>query len=82
MSWLDVEGWESVIKSEQRLTWELWTSPIDHSAVLNERGKQVLHTAIAELQSFLGDDFLERSRGKKHPLFSLVHMPGNDVPVV
>lgn len=82
MSWLDVEGWESVLKGEEKLTWELWASPIDHSAVLNEKGKQVLNTAISGLRAFLGDDFLDTGRGKEHPLFSLVHMPGNDVPVV
>lgn len=82
MSSFDVQGWERVIQGEEKLTWDLWSAPIDTSSILTASGVELLKSAVQAFRKFFGEDFLENSRGKGHPLFSIYLMPGNDVRVV
>lgn len=73
------ERWQRVMRGEEKLTWELWSSPVRSSQVLSETGMDVVETAIQRLKGFFGPDFLHECMGKDHPLLSMDLMPGNDV---
>lgn len=82
MSSLDVDGWQRVLQGKERLTWDLWAANAYSSDILTASGMDLLKSAIQEFREFFGEDFLDRCRGKNHPLFSIYLMPGNDVHMV
>lgn len=76
----DSESWAAVVAGDAPLTWRLWVSPLSQSSHLTPRGVEAAQALMEGLASFLGDDWLERSRRGPEgcPLMSMEWWPAND----